>query len=227
MSAIDDEMRPPREAMVREVEQSGADLFRMYGHGAISPRVLGALRDVPRHRFVPPEHLSDAYLNRPVPIGYGQTISQPFIVALMTDILELKPDDRVLEIGTGSGYQTAVLSRLVGTVFTIEVVAPLAERAQRTFSELGLGNIQARVSDGYLGWPEAAPFDAILVAAAPPDIPAALIRQLAPGGRLAIPVGAEAQQLILVEKRSDQSTVLREIIPVCFVPLTRQSDPPD
>mgnify|MGYP001210717770 CR=1 FL=1 len=232
MSATDDERRPEREAMVREVELTAADLFRTHGRGGLSPRVLAprvlaALRDVPRHRFVPPERSSDAYLNRPVPIGHGQTISQPFIVALMTDILDLNPNDRVLEIGTGSGYQTAVLSRLVESVFTIEVVAPLACRAQQTFSELGLSNIHARVGDGYLGWPEAAPFDAILVAAAPPDIPAALIAQLAPGGRLAIPVGAETQQLILVEKRSDQSTVLREIIPVCFVPLTRQSKAPD
>lgn len=227
MSASDDERRPEREAMVREVELTAADLFRLHGRGALSPRVLAALRDVPRHRFVPPERRSDAYLNRPVPIGHGQTISQPFIVALMTDILDLNPDDRVLEIGTGSGYQTAVLSRLVETVFTIEVVAPLACRAQQAFSELGLSNIHARVGDGYLGWPEAAPFDAILVAAAPLDVPAALIEQLASGGRLAIPVGAETQQLILVEKRSDQSTVLREIIPVCFVPLTRQSDAPD
>ncbi len=227
MGAIDDEMRAYRETMVREVETIGANVARRHGRAGLSPRVLAALRDVPRHRFVAPEHLGDAYLNRPVPIGYGQTISQPFIVALMTDILDLKPDDRVLEIGTGSGYQTAVLSRLVDTVFTIEISAPLAERARRTFSELGLSNIQSRVGDGYLGWPEAAPFDAILVAAAPPDIPEALIAQLAPGGRLAIPVGTEAQQLILVEKRSDQSTVLRDIIPVCFVPLTRQSSPPD
>jgi protein-L-isoaspartate(D-aspartate) O-methyltransferase len=227
MGAIDEEMRRAREAMVREVELAAADLARTHGRGALSPRVLAALRDVPRHLFVPPEHLSEAYRNRPVPIGYGQTISQPFIVALMTDILDLKPDDRVLEVGTGSGYQTAVLARLAAAVFTIELSAPLAERAARTFAELGLANIHTRVGDGYLGWPEEAPFDAILVTAAPREMPEPLIRQLAPGGRLAVPVGAEAQQLILVEKRSDQSIVLREIIPVCFVPLTRQSDPPD
>jgi protein-L-isoaspartate(D-aspartate) O-methyltransferase len=227
MSAIDEEMRAHREAMVRELEAIGADVPGRHGRAGFSPRVLAALRSVPRHLFVPPEHLGDAYLNRPAPIGYGQTISQPFIVALMTDILDLKPDQRVLEIGTGSGYQAAILSRLVETVFTIEISAPLAERAQRTFADLGLGNIRSRVGDGYLGWPEAAPFDAILVAAAPPDIPEALIAQLAPGGRLVIPVGTDTQQLILVEKRSDQSTVLRDIIPVCFVPLTRQSRPPD
>jgi protein-L-isoaspartate(D-aspartate) O-methyltransferase len=222
MSAIDDEMTAARALMVREVERSAANVSGSLGRAAISARVLAALRDVPRHLFVPPEHLPEAYLNRPVAIGYGQTISQPFIVALMTDILDLRPDDRVLEVGTGSGYQTAVLARLVDTVFTIELCAPLAERAKRTFDELGLANVHPRTGDGYLGWPEEAPFNAILVAAAPPEVPDALIRQLAPGGRLVLPVGSGAQQLILVEKRSDQSTVLREIIPVCFVPLTRQ-----
>lgn len=222
MSAIDEEMTAARTLMVREVERSAANLSGNLGRSAISARVLAALRDVPRHLFVPPEHLSEAYLNRPVPIGYGQTISQPFIVALMTDILDLRPDDRVLEVGTGSGYQTAVLARLADTVFTIELCAPLAERANRAFERLGLANVRPRSGDGYQGWPEEAPFDAILVAAAPPEVPDELIRQLAPGGRLVVPVGSEAQQLILVEKRSDQSIVLREIIPVCFVPLTRQ-----
>lgn len=227
MSAIDEKMAAAREAMVREVEASAADLLKELPRGAPWPRVLAALRAVPRHLFIPPEHISDAYRNRPVPIGYGQTISQPLIVALMTAVLDLKPGDRVLEVGTGSGYQTAVLARLVDTVFTIELCVPLAERAADTFQRLGIGNIRARTGDGHLGWPDEAPFDAILVAAAPSEIPEALIRQLAPGGRLVLPVGETAQQLILVEKRSDQSTVLREIIPVCFVPLTRRADPPD
>jgi protein-L-isoaspartate(D-aspartate) O-methyltransferase len=244
MSISDDETKALRDAMVREVELMAADYARaqrasgggLHGQahkrGArssrmLAPRVLAALRAVPRHLFVPPDLVSDAYLNRPLPIGYGQTISQPFIVALMTDLLDLAPSDRVLEIGTGSGYQTAILARLVDTVFTIEVVGPLAERAQRTFADLGLANIHTRIGDGSLGWPEAAPFDAILVAAAPAEIPAPLIEQLAPGGRLIIPVGGKAQQLILVEKQRDQSTVLREIIPVCFVPLTRHETSPD
>jgi len=239
MSISDDETKALRDAMVREVELMAADYARaqrssrggLHGRahkrGTLSPRVLAALRAVPRHLFVPPDLVPDAYLNRPLPIGYGQTISQPFIVALMTDLLDLSPNARVLEIGTGSGYQAAVLARLVETVFTIEVVAPLAERAQRTFADLGLANIRTRIGDGSLGWPEEAPFDAILVAAAPAEIPAPLIQQLAPGGRLIIPVGGKAQQLILVEKQRDQSTVLREIIPVCFVPLTREDAPPD
>lgn len=227
MSAIDEEMTAAREAMVREVERSAAGLSGMLPRGMLSPRVLAALGAVPRHRFVPPEHLSDAYRNRPVPIGYGQTISQPLIVALMTDLLDLEPGDRVLDVGTGCGYQAAVLARLVDTVFTIEICAPLAERAAHTFVQLGIDNIRTRIGDGHLGWPEEAPFDAILVAAAPSEIPEALVQQLAPGGRLVVPVGGTAQQLILVEKQSDQSTVLREIIPVCFVPLTRQGSPPD
>jgi protein-L-isoaspartate(D-aspartate) O-methyltransferase len=224
MSAIDEEMATQRAAMVHEVERT---VRERAGRRDIAPRVLAALGAVPRHLFVPPEHLSDAYRNRPLPIGYGQTISQPLIVALMTDLLHLEPGDRVLEVGTGSGYQTAVLARLAEAVYTIEICAPLAERAARTFTELGLSNVHARVGDGYAGWPEAAPFDAILVTAAPAEIPPPLIRQLKPGGRLVVPVGTGAQQLILVEKQDDQSTVLSEIIPVCFVPLMRQAQPPD
>lgn len=181
MSAIDEGMTAAREAMVREVERSAAGLSGVLPQGGLSPRVLAALGAVPRHLFVPPEHLSDAYRNRPAPMGYGQTISQPLIVALMTDVLDLKPGDRVLDVGTGSGYQAAVLARLVDTVFTIELCAPLAERAARTFVQLGIDNIRTRVGDGHLGWPEAAPFDAILVAAAPSEIPEALIEQLGAG----------------------------------------------
>lgn len=232
MTAIDEETRSQREAMVLDIERRMADMLRSIGvrwigPAVLSPRVLAALREVPRHLFVPPEHFSDAYRNRPVAIGYEQTISQPLIVALMTDLLNLEAQDRVLEIGTGSGYQTAILSRLAKSVFTIEVCTPLAERSGLLFEQLGLSNIATRVGDGYLGWPDEAPFDAIIVTAAPPEIPEPLIRQLKPGGRLVVPVGGASQQLIVVEKKSDQSTVLREVIPVCFVPLTRQDTKSD
>ncbi len=226
MSAIDEEMAVARDEMVREIVRSMDGLAYRIKRDALSARVLQVLGSVPRHLFVPPDRISEAYLNRPVPIGYHQTISQPFIVALMTDLLELKPTDKVLEIGTGSGYQTAVLAALAGEVFTIEICQPLAERAALTFARLGLANVHARVGDGHLGWPGEAPFDAIIAAAAPPDVPTALIDQLKTGGRLVMPVGQRSQQLIVVEKQSDQSSVLREIIPVCFVPLTRRS-PPD
>ena len=225
MSAIDEEMRPEREAMVREIERIVTELGPQLGHTAFSPAVLDALGSVPRHAFVPPEQLSDAYRNRPLPIGFGQTISQPFIVALMTDLAQLKPTDRVLDVGTGSGYQAAILAKLVSHVFTIELCAPLAARAAQAFKRLGLHNITTRVGDGHAGWPEEAPFDAIIVAAAPPEIPEALVAQLRPGGRLVIPVGGAAQQLIVVEKTRDQSTVRSEIIPVSFVPLMHEDDP--
>lgn len=226
MSKIKEEMKTARHKMVREITRCMASVAPKLPLGAISPRILDVLGELPRHLFVQPEHLSEAYLNRPVAIGYGQTISQPFIVALMTDLLDLEPGDTVLEIGTGSGYQTAVLSRLVEQVYTIEICEPLAQRAAATFERLGLPNIHARVGDGHSGWPEAAPFDAILVAAAPAEVPEPLIAQLKPGGRLVMPVGDVAQQLIVVEKQSDHTSVLREIIPVCFVPLTRQDTPP-
>lgn len=228
MTALDEEMKAQRAAMVREVEQRMAEMGPSLGRRAkLSPRVVAALREVPRHLFVPPERLSEAYRDRPAPIGYRQTISQPFIVALMTELLDLAPDAKVLEVGTGSGYQAAILSRLAERVFTIEVCAPLAERAKALLAELGCGNVVTRTGDGNLGWPEEAPFDAIIVTAAPHQIPQPLIDQLKPGGRLVVPVGDVSQQLIVVEKRGDLSTILREIIPVCFVPLTRQDGDPD
>jgi protein-L-isoaspartate(D-aspartate) O-methyltransferase len=228
MTALDEEMEAQREAMVREVEQRMAEMEPSLGRRCrLSPRVAAALRTIPRHLFLPPERLSDAYLNRPAAIGYGQTISQPFIVALMTELLDPGPDDKVLEIGTGSGYQTAILARLAAQVFTIEVCVPLAERAKALLAELGCSNVVTRTGDGYQGWPEKAPFDAVIVTAAPPEIPQPLIDQLKPGGRLVVPVGDVSQQLIVVEKRGDLSTILREIIPVCFVPLTRQDGDPE
>lgn len=224
MSALDEEMKDARARMVREVERLYGDLGPALEGRTLSPRVREALLAVPRHLFVPPERLQEAYLNRPVPIGYGQTISQPFIVGLMTDLLDLTPEDRVLEVGTGSGYQTAVLSRLAKEVFSIELSAPLAERAARALPEAGAGNVTTRVGDGHAGWPEAAPFDAIVVTAAPDHIPAPLVAQLKAGGRMVIPVGHEKQTLVSIEKASDGETVLREIIPVCFVPLTPAAD---
>ena len=221
MSALEAKMDHQREGMVREIERNAAELSPKF---VLSPRVLAAMGEVPRHAFVPPEHLADAYRNRPLPIGFGQTISQPFIVALMTDLAALKPGDRVLDIGTGSGYQAAILASLVSHVFTVELCAPLAARAAKTFKELGLHNITMRIGDGHAGWPEEAPFDAIVAAAAPRDVPEALAAQLKPGGRLVIPVGDRTQKLIVVEKESDQSLHRREIIPVSFVPLMTEDD---
>ena len=189
-----------------------------------SERVMAAMGKVPRHRLVPPEQVRYAYENRPLPIGHGQTISQPYIVALMTDLLQPKPTDVVLEVGTGSGYQAAVLAELVAKVYTIEIVEPVARRAAAQLAELGYTNIATRVGDGYNGWPEAAPFDGIVVTAAAPLVPQPLVAQLKPGGRLVIPVGGQwqVQELTVIEKQADGSTTTRRTIPVRFVPLTRQ-----
>ena len=179
---------------------------------------------VPRHRFVPPELVDAAYLDRPLPIGMGQTISQPFIVALMTDLAEPAPDARVLEVGTGSGYQAAVLAECVAQVYTIEIVAPLGEAARALLAELGYRNVDVRIGDGYRGWPEAAPFDAIVVTAAPDHVPQPLVDQLAPGGRMVIPVGQRygVQDLLVISKGADGHTLTRKSLEVRFVPLTRE-----
>ena len=186
------------------------------------PRVLAAMGKVERHRFVPAELQPHAYLDQPLPIGHDQTISQPYIVALMTQLARPAPGDRVLEVGTGSGYQAAVLAELVAEVYTIEIVAPLAQRSARLLDELGYGNVHVRGGDGYAGWPEHAPFDAIVVTAAPERIPAPLLEQLAPGGRLVIPVGPmhSTQQLRVVEKDAQGRLHERSVSPVRFVPLT-------
>jgi protein-L-isoaspartate(D-aspartate) O-methyltransferase len=187
--------------------------------GIHDPRVLKALREVPRHEFVPPELRALAYEDHPLPIGHDQTISQPFIVAAMTELAELEPGDSVLEIGTGSGYQAAVLAALVRDVYSIEIVEPLAQAARRTLARLGIDNVHVRAGDGFQGWPERAPFDAILVTAAPPEVPEPLKRQLAPGAKLVIPVGTDQQELrVLTRTRSgfDERTVLA----VRFVPMT-------
>jgi protein-L-isoaspartate(D-aspartate) O-methyltransferase len=197
--------------------------IRGHGIGAeISPRVLAAMQRVPRHVFVPPAQRAYAYENRPLPIGYGQTISQPYIVALMTDLAAPKPAHRVLEIGTGSGYQAAILSLLAGQVYSIEIIEPLAAQAAQRLRAPTHANVRTRVGDGYYGWKDAGPFDAIVVTAAAGSIPPPLIAQLKPGGRMVIPVGTSffTQHLLLVTKDAQGRVRTRVILPVRFVPLT-------
>jgi protein-L-isoaspartate(D-aspartate) O-methyltransferase len=185
-------------------------------------RVLSAMLSVPRHLFIPESVRGGAYGDFPVPIGYGQTISQPYIVAFMTQALNVEPDDRVLEIGTGSGYQAAVLSVLAKEVFTIEIVEPLAERARATLMDLGYRNVQVRAGNGYLGWPEHAPYDRIIVTAAPPEVPEALVQQLKIGGVMAIPVGVGDQELRIMRRLpTGMETVAT--LPVRFVPMVGKS----
>ncbi len=187
--------------------------------GVKDPRVLSALIKVERHRFVPEEYLDSAYSDQPLPIGEGQTISQPYIVALMTELLELKGNEKVLEIGTGSGYQASVLAELAKEVYTVEIVEPLASTARNRLLELGYQNIKVKAGDGYLGWPEAAPFDAIIITCAPDHIPKPLVQQLREGGRMVVPVGTYAQELKKIVKRSG-TTETTDVIPVVFVPMT-------
>jgi len=182
-------------------------------------RVLDAMITVPRHLFVPEPQRAEAYADFPLPIGHDQTISQPYIVAFMTQALNVEPGDRVLEIGTGSGYQAAVLSALAKTVYTIEIVAPLAERARETLKSLGYRNIQVRTGNGYLGWPEHAPYDRIMVTAAPDEVPIALVQQLKIGGVMAIPVGTVIQELRIL-RRTATGTETLGTLPVRFVPMT-------
>ena len=192
------------------------------GRGVVDPRVLRAMRAVPRHRFVSTSLASKAYDDTPLPIGHDQTISQPYIVAYMTEALGLPDDARVLEIGTGSGYQAAVLAEVSDEVFTIEIVPALAERSTALLDELGYDNVRVRQGDGYRGWPDAAPFDGILATAAPDHVPPALVEQLAVGARLVIPVGQQAQAMTVVTKTADGSTI-ETTIPVRFVPMTGEA----
>jgi protein-L-isoaspartate(D-aspartate) O-methyltransferase len=195
------------------------------GREISDPAVLAAVAAVPRHLFVPEEERGKAYADQALPIGSGQTISQPYIVALMTSLLGIKPGARVLEVGTGSGYQAAVLSHLAGEVYTIEILRPLADGARRTLTDLGYRNVRFRVGDGFQGWPEAAPFDAIVVTAAPPSVPAPLLAQLKTGGRLVIPVGGRdaLQNLLVFTRRADGGFDRASVLPVRFVPMTGEA----
>jgi protein-L-isoaspartate(D-aspartate) O-methyltransferase len=215
-----DDFADERRTLVTELEADGA--FVGNAREEFSADVLDAINTVPRHELVPDRQVRYAYRNRPLPIGYGQTISQPYIVALMTDLLEPEADDVVLEVGTGSGYQAAVLAELVKTVYSIEIIEPLAERAAADLERLGYTNVVTRLGDGYYGWPEHAPFDGIVVTAAASHVPPPLVEQLKPGGRIVIPVGSAfmTQQLLLVEKTADGKVVTRQIGAVRFVPLT-------
>ena len=194
---------------------------QLAARGIRAPAVLGAMAQVPREEFVPAHLVESAYADSPLPIGQGQTISQPYIVALMTEALELAPDERVLEIGTGSGYAAAVLGRIAREVYTVERHLKLARAAEARFQRLGYDNIRVHVGDGTLGWMEHAPYDAIVVAAGGPEVPDSLLEQLAVDGRLVIPVGDFDQELVVVEKLADGTTHKRDVIPVRFVPLTR------
>jgi len=210
-----------RARLVEEVEATYAETRFETGLAALSPRVRAALGRVERHRLVPLDQRAFAYRNHPLPIGHGQTISQPYIVALSADLIAPQPGHVVLEVGTGSGYQAAILAEIVKQVYTIEIVEPLGRSAEAKLKEMGYANIEVRIGDGYLGWPEKAPFDGIVVTAAAPRVPQALIDQLKPGGRMVIPVGErwEVQQLLLVTKRADGTTERRNVLPVRFVPL--------
>jgi protein-L-isoaspartate(D-aspartate) O-methyltransferase len=203
------------EARAAMVEQ------QVRARGISDPAVLAAMERVPRHLFVPETSLAEAYEDKPLPIGYSQTISQPYVVALMTELLDLDDDDKVLEIGTGSGYHTAVLSRVAGSVYSIEIIEPMALEAARRLARLGYDNVHLEVGDGYKGWPEMAPFDAIILTAAPPRIPQPLLDQLKVGGKMVAPVGGFIQDLQVITKAED-GIEKRTVIPVRLVPMTGQ-----
>ncbi len=211
-----------RQGMIDEIEADVRRTSEYLQRPALNPGVLRVMSDTPRHLFVPEELQDRAYENRPLPIGYGQTISQPYIVAIMTDLIDPQPGDRALEIGTGSGYQAAVLSRLVSQVYSMEIVEPLGEEATARLRKLGYDNVEVKIDDGYFGWEEHTPFDIIIVTAAASHIPPPLVKQLKPGGRMIIPVGSRfmTQQLLLVDKDEEEELSVRQILPVRFVPLT-------
>lgn len=206
-----------RQTMIAEIVAMTVFSCAHLGKAALARKVLDVIGEVPRHAFVPGALKPLAYLNRPLPIGHDKTISQPFIVAVMTDLLDLQPTDRVLEIGTGLGYQSAVLAELAQRVYTIELIPALAEEASERLAALGITNVEQRIGDGHRGWPEEAPFDKIIVTAAPLLIPPSLTYQLKPGGRMVIPAGLpDAQQLILVQKAADGTLSTRDVLAVRF-----------
>jgi len=221
-ATADEQYAVERHQMVNEIAATASSTQRDTGRATFADRVMAAMAKVERHRFVPASEVTNAYRNRPLPIGGGQTISQPYIVALSTDLIEPKPHHVVLEIGTGSGYQAAVLAELVQQVYSIEIVESLGHEASERLASLGYRNVEVRIGDGYQGWTERAPFDGIIVTAAAPFVPAPLVAQLKPGGKMVIPVDGRLgeQDLLLIEKQRDGTTVNRVVIPVRFVPLT-------
>ncbi len=218
----DDAYQAVRDDMIRLIEDDVRATSLYLKKAELDPRVLEAMRRVQRHEFVPANLVDSAYENKPLPIGHGQTISQPYIVAVMTDLLDIEADHRVLEIGTGSGYQAAVLAELANNVFSIEIIQALREQVKQRLPHLGYDNIELRIGDGYYGWIEQAPFDAIIVTAAASHIPPPLVKQLKSGGKMMIPVGSRfsTQELILITRESDAVITTRQILPVRFVPLT-------
>ncbi len=214
---LEDQFATMRREMTRQIARHARNVAAETGRAELSAKVLRAMEKVPRHEFVPAELRAFAYVDSPLPIGFDKTISQPFIVALMTDVLDLQPDDKVLEVGTGLGYQAAILAELAGEVYSIEIIEELAQSAQRRLAERGVANIAVMVGDGSRGWPEHAPFDKVLVAAAPDLIPTALLAQLKPGGRMVIPAGLEdAQKLMEVEKSPGGQLGTRDLLSVRF-----------
>jgi protein-L-isoaspartate(D-aspartate) O-methyltransferase len=216
-----------REALVREIQGQVEQTRRELGTDRLDPAVITALRKVPREAFVPPALRAKAYANHPLPIGSGQTISQPYVVAVMTQLLRVKPGDKIYELGTGSGYQAAILGEMGAEVYSVEIVPELAERARRTLERLGYASVHVRAGDGYLGWSEAAPFHGIVVTAAADHVPQPLIDQLATGGRLIMPVGERGwtQQLVVLEKTPSGTLERTNVLPVRFVPITGPNVP--
>ena len=220
----DDVFARNRDQMVAEIAAMARETRRETGREQFSALVMNAMRKVERHRFVAPDQALSAYRNHPLPIGSGQTISQPYIVALTTDLIEPRKEHRVLEIGTGSGYQAAVLAEIVDKVYSVEIVEPLAREAQQRLQALGYRNVELRVGDGHRGWPEFAPYDGIVVTAAALQVPEALVAQLKPGGRMVIPVGPpnRSQDFVLIHKLADGTVSRRAVLQVRFVPMTTQ-----